>query len=75
MFEIPKKRNFCWGKISFFPLFRWTKISNYEIFDLLYSNLIEKFDADNVVGKQQIRIHLLKPDEEIDPVVMIDFLN
>ena len=57
-------------------------MSNYEIFDLLYSNVIEKSDADNrifmhkyVVGKQRIRIRLLKPDEEIDPVEMIDFLN
>ena len=57
-------------------------MSNYEIFDLFYSDVIEKFDADNrvfmhkyAVGKQRIRIRLLKPDEEIDPVEMIDFLN
>ena len=57
-------------------------MSNYEIFYLLYSAVTEKFDADNrvfmhkyVVGKQRIRIHLLKPDEEINPVEILDFLS
>ena len=57
-------------------------MSNYEIFDLLYSDIIEKFDADNrvfmhkyVFGKQRIRIHLLKTDEEINLVNILDFLN
>ena len=57
-------------------------MSNYEIFDLLYSDVIGKFDVDNrvfmhkyVVGKQRIRIYLLKPDEEIGPVEMLGFLN
>ena len=57
-------------------------MSNYEIFDLLYSDVIKKFDTENrvfthkyVVGKQRIRIHLLKPDEEIDPFEILDSLN
>ena len=57
-------------------------MSNYEIFDLLYSDVIKKFDAENrvfthkyVVGKQRIRIHLLKPDEETDPFEILDFSN
>ena len=57
-------------------------MSNYKIFDLLYSDVIKKFDAENrvfthkyVVGKQRIRIHLLKPDEEIDPFEILDSLN
>ena len=57
-------------------------MSNYEIFDLLYSDVIEKFDADNrvfthkyVVGEQRIKIHLLKTDEEINPEEILDFLN
>ena len=72
----------CWEKISFFPLFRWTNMSNYKIFDLLYSDVIGKLDAYNrvlmykyVVGKQRIRIHLLKPNEEIGPIKILDFLN
>ena len=54
-------------------------MSNCEIFDLLYSGVI---DADNrvfthkyVFGKQRSRIHLLKTDEEINPVKILDFLN
>ena len=42
----------------------------------------KKFYTDNRVftyrydvGKQLIRIHLLKPDEEIDPVKILDFLK
>ena len=57
-------------------------MSHYEIFDLLYFDVIEESDADNmvfthkyVVGKQRIRIHLLKPDGPIDPVEILDFLN
>ena len=57
-------------------------MNNYEIFDLLYSDIIQKFDADNrvfthkcVVGKHLIRIHFLKPDEVINPVEILDFLN
>ena len=57
-------------------------MSNYEIFDLLYSDVIEKSDADNmvfthkyVVGKQRIRIHLLKPDGQINPVEILDFFK
>ena len=57
-------------------------MNNYEIFNLLYSNIVQKFDTHNrifthkyIVGKHRIRIHLLKPDEEIDPVEMLDFLN
>ena len=55
-------------------------MSNSEIFDLLYSDVIEKSDAENkvfthkyVVDKQRIRIHLLKPDEEINPVEILNF--
>ena len=57
-------------------------MSNYETFDLLYFDEIKKFDADSrvfthkyVVGKQRIRIHLLKFNEQIDPVEILDFLN
>ena len=57
-------------------------MSHYEIFDLLYFDVIEESDADNmvfthkyVVGKQRIRKHLLKPDGPIDPVEILDFLN
>ena len=57
-------------------------MSNYKIFHLLHSDVIEKFDADNrvfthkyVVGKQRTRIHLLKPDEKLNPVEILDFLN
>ena len=58
-------------------------MSTYEIFDLLYSDLIEKFGSDNrifthkyLVGKQRIRLHLLKPEtEDLDPVEELDFLN
>ena len=57
-------------------------MNNYEIFDLSYFDIIQKFDDDNrvfthkyVVGKHQIKIHLLKPDEKIDPVEILDFLN
>ena len=55
-------------------------------FGLLYSDLIEKFEPDNrifthkyVVGKQRIRLHLLKAEtEDLDPVEIyqiLDFLN
>ena len=58
-------------------------MSTYEIFDLFYSDLIEKFESGNmifthkyVVGKQRIRLHLLKPEtEDLDPVEILDFLN
>ena len=78
----PRKDIFVEKKLAFSILLRLTKMSNYEIFDLLYSDIIEKFDADNrvfthkyVVGRQQIRIHVLKPDEEIDPVEIPNVLN
>ena len=61
-------------------------MSRYEIFDLLYLDLIQKFESDNrifthkyVVGKQKIRLHLLKPEtEDLEPVEIhqiLDFLN
>ena len=57
-------------------------MSNYKIFDLLYSNAIEKSDADNrvfmhkyVVGKQPIKIHLLKTGEEINPDEILGFFK
>ena len=57
-------------------------MSNCEIFYLLYSDVIEKADAGNrvfmhkyVAGKQRIKIHLLKIDEQINPDEMLDFLN
>ena len=58
-------------------------MSTYEIFDLFYSDLIEKFEYGNmifthkyVVGKQRIRLHLLKPEtKDLDPVEILDFLN
>ena len=57
-------------------------MSNYEIFYLLYSAVTEKFDADNrvfmhkyVVGKQPIKIHLLKTGEEINPDEILGFFK
>ena len=58
-------------------------MSTYEIFDLFYSDLIEKFESGNmifthkyVVGKQRIRLHLLKPEtKDLDPVEILDFLK
>ena len=56
-------------------------MTNYEIFDLLYSDLRHKFEADNwvftqkyTVGRQQIRIHCLK-DEKLDIIECLDSLN
>ena len=56
---------------------------NYKIFDLLCSDVIEKFGSDDrvftqkyVVGKQRIRMHLLRPDDEdLDPAEIVDLLN
>ena len=46
-------------------------MTNYEIFDLLYSEFRDKFDDNNfvftqkyVVDKQQIRIHFLKKEKK-----------
>ena len=56
-------------------------MTNYEIFDLLHSDLRHKFEADNrvfmqkyTVGWQQIRIHCLK-DEKLDIIECLDSLN
>ena len=78
-----RKDIFVEKKLAFSHFFRWTKVSTYEIFDLLYSDLIEKIEFDNrfftlkfIVGKQRIRLHLLKPKtEDLDPVETPDFLN
>ena len=56
---------------------------NYKIFDLLCSDVIEKFGSDDrvftqkyAVGKQRKRMHLLKPDDEdLDPAEILDLLN
>ena len=37
--------------------------------------LTRAFTHKYAVGKQRIRIHLLKSNEEIDPVEVLDFLN
>ena len=56
---------------------------NYKIFDLLCSDVIEKFGSDDrvftqkyAVGKQRKRMYLLKPDDEdLDPAEILDLLN
>ena len=57
-------------------------MTNFETFDLLYSEFRDKFDDGNVffiqkyvVGKQQIRIHFLNEEKKIDVVECLDFLN
>ena len=58
-------------------------MSKCKIFDLLYSDVIEKFVSDDrvftqkyVVGKQRISMHLLKLDDsDLDPVEILDFLK
>lgn len=57
-------------------------MTNYKIFDLLYSESRHKFEDDNgiftqryVVGKQQIRIDSLKEENRISQVECLDFLN
>ena len=58
-------------------------MTSYEIFDLLCGDVTKKFGSDNriftyeyVVGKQRIRIQILKQEtEDIDPVGILDFLN
>ena len=57
-------------------------MSSYEIFDLLFSDFMKKFDANSrvfthkyVVGKQQIRIHLLKSDDKLNVNECLDFLK
>ena len=58
-------------------------MTSYEIFDLLCADVTKKFRSDNriftykyVVGKQRIRIHILKQEtEDIDPVDILNFLN
>lgn len=70
-------------KLAFSHFFRWTKMSKCKIFDLLYSDVIEKFASDDrvftqkyVVGKQRISMHLLKLDDsDLDPVEILDFLK
>ena len=55
----------------------------HEIFDLPCADVTKKFRSDNiiftckyVVGKQRIRIHILKQEtEDIDPVNILNFLN
>ena len=74
-----RKDIFVEKKLVFSQFFRRTKMSTYEIFDLPYSDLIEKLESDNiifthkhVVGKQRIRLHLLKPEiEDLDPVEIL----
>ena len=49
-------------------------MASYEIFYLLCADVTKKFKY--VVGKQRIRIHILKQEtEDIDPVGILDFLN
>ena len=55
----------------------------YKIFDLVYFDIIEKFESNDRVfaqkyvdGNQRIRMHLLKPDDEdLDHDEILDFLN
>ena len=55
----------------------------HEIFDLLCADVTKKVRSDNtiftykyVVGKQRIRIHILKQEtEDIDPGNILNFLN
>ena len=55
---------------------------SYQIYDLLFSDFMKKFDADScvfthkyVVGKQQIRIHRLKSNDKLNVNECLDFLN
>ena len=57
-------------------------MTNYEIFDLLYSDFEDKFDDGNivftqkyVVDKQQIRLYHLSGREKINVLTCLDFLN
>ena len=58
-------------------------MTSYEIFDLLCEDVTKKFSSDSriftykyVVGKQRIRIHMLKEEtEDIDPADILNFLN
>lgn len=57
-------------------------MTDYEIYDLLYSNFKDKFDDDNIVftqkymvGHQKIHICHLKVKKKIDAFDCLDFLN
>ena len=57
-------------------------MTNYEIFDLLYSEFRDKFNDDNVVftqkykaGKQQICIHFLKKEKKLTFLNVLIFLK
>ena len=57
-------------------------MTDYDIFDVLYSEFRHKFEDDNLVftqnyveGNQGIRIHCLKHESKIDVVEYLDFLN
>ena len=58
-------------------------MTSYEIFDLLCEDVTKKFSSDSriftnkdVVGKQRIRIHMLKEEtEDIGPADILNFLN
>lgn len=58
-------------------------MTSYEIFDLFCPDLTQKINSDNVVltekyvvGKQRIRMHILKNQVEgIDPAEVLDFSN
>ena len=64
-------------------LLRSSSSTSYEIFDLLFADVTKKFRSDNriftykyVVGKQRIRIHILKQEtKDIDPVDILNLLN
>ena len=56
-------------------------MTNYKIFNLLYSDPRHSIEADNgvftqkyIVGRQQIRIHCSK-DIKLDVIECLDFLN
>ena len=57
-------------------------MTNYEIFNLLYSEFHEKFEGDkivfsqhHVVGNLRIRLHILKHENKIDVIESLDFLS
>ena len=63
-------------KISLVPFFRQVKMmTNYEIFNLLYSEFQGKLEGDEIVftqyhvaGNQYIHLHFLKDENKIDVI-------
>ena len=55
-------------------------MTNYKIFDLVYSGFREKFEVDEIVftqryivGNQRISLYFLKDENKIDVIECLDF--